>query len=189
MSTTSSSRRLATRGSALLLVLGLVLSGCGDDPKPTRDQVREKRINDGVRRGSVSARVRDIRLQVVRIERPEGAFAQGSNSAMFLALSNSGKDDRLVGATTPDAGSVVQRDGAGEPRATIDVAVPAGNVVSLQSPYGLHLELTDLETDLGGRSFVPVTFTFAEAGEVTVEVVLVRVARQVVPSRSPSVGG
>src|SRR4051794_3374702 len=85
-------RRAMVACGVLLVTLGLVLGGCGET-KPTRAQVREKRINDPVRRESVSARVGDVRLQAVRIERPQGGSSPGGNSAMFLSLSNSGADD------------------------------------------------------------------------------------------------
>jgi copper(I)-binding protein len=175
------------RLEAFLVAIALVLAGCGET-KPTRSDVREKRVNDPVRRDSVSARIGDIRLLTVRIERPEGVHAAGSNSALFMTIANDGKADHLVAVSSVDARSVVQRDGAGTPPPGIDVAVPERAVVSMQSPYGLHLELVDLKRDLGRREFVPVTFRFAEAGEVTVQVFVSGVDRQVVPSPSPSGG-
>jgi copper(I)-binding protein len=172
------------------VLLALVLAGCGGESKPTREDVRDKRINDPVRRDSVSARVGDLRLLTIRIERPEGVHATGSNSAMFLTLANSGATDRLVAISSVDARSVVQREGAEAPAPGIDITVPEGDVVSMQSPYGLHLELVDLKRDLGKRTFVPVTFRFADAGEVTVQVFVSGVDRQVVPpSPSASRGG
>ncbi|MET0999488.1 MAG: copper chaperone PCu(A)C [Marmoricola sp.] len=174
----------------MALLLALVLGGCGGDSKPTREEVREKRINDPVRRDSVSARVGDLRLLTVRIERPEGVHATGSNSALFLTLANSGAAaDSLVAVSSVDARSVVQREGAEAPAPSIDIPVPEGDVVSMQSPYGLHLELVDLKRDLGKRTFVPVTFRFADAGDVTVQVFVSGVDRQVVPSPSASGGG
>ena len=179
-----------TRRLGVVLVAGaLLLTGCGGESKPTRTDVREKRVNDPVRRESVSARVGDLRLLTVRIERPEGVHATGSNSAMFLTLANDGAADRLVAVSSVDARSVVARDGAAEPVPGIDIPVPERGVTSMQSPYGLHLELVDLKRDLGRREFVPVTFRFAEAGEVTVQVFVTGVDRQVVPSASPSGGG
>jgi copper(I)-binding protein len=177
-----------TRALGVLLVtLAMVLAGCGDS-RPTQGDVREKRINDPVRRDSVSARVGAVHLQTVRIERSGGVSA-GGNSALFLSLSNTGADDRLVAVSTVDAQSVVARNGAAPPAGSVNVAVPKGDVVAMQSPYGLHLELVGLKSDLSARSFVPVTFTFARAGKVTVQVFVTRVDRQVVPSASPGDGG
>jgi copper(I)-binding protein len=167
-------RRLARRwalGAALLLVLGVALSGCGDSV-PSKPDVREKRIKDPVRRDSVSARVGSIRLLSIRIERPEGAHAAGSNSALFLTLANGGKADRLVAVSSVDARSVVQRNGAEPPQDSIDIRIDEGATVGMQHASGLHLELVDLQKELEKRSFVPVTFRFADAGPVTVQVLV-----------------
>jgi periplasmic copper chaperone A len=155
---------------ALLLVAPIALAACGGDQKPTRDQVREKRINEPVRRESVNASVGPVRLLTVRIETPVGEHEAGSNSALFLSLANSGPDDRLVAVSSVDARSVVQRTGAEPPASGIDIPVTTGATVSMQSPDGLHLELVELERDLGKRTFVPVSFRFAKAGPVTVKV-------------------
>ena len=176
------------RLGVLLVALALVLAGCGDS-KPSRADVRERRINDPVRGDSVSARVGDIRLLTVRIERPEGVHAAGSNSAVFMTLANDGAADRLVAVSSVDSQSVVARDGSAAPTPGIDITVPERGVVSMQSPYGQHLELVDLKRDLGRREFVPVTFRFAEAGTVTVQVFVSGVDRQVVPSPSATGGG
>jgi copper(I)-binding protein len=84
---------------------------------------------------------------------------------------------------------VVLREGAEPPAPKIEIAVPEGGVVSMQSPYGPHLELVELKRDLGNRSFVPVTFRFADAGDVTVQVFVSGVDRQVVPSSPPTSSG
>ena len=169
----------------LLGALTLVLTGCGSYTH-SRADVREKRINDPVRGDSVSARVGDIRLLAVHIEQPVGSHAADGNSALFLTLANDGDDDRLVAVSSVDARSVVARVGAGTPAPSIDIAVPARSVTPMQSPYGEHLELVELKRDLGRRVFVPVTFRFATAGSVTVEVLVSGFDRQVVPSPSAS---
>ena len=168
MSDERSTARVLT--AALLLVLGVVLAGCGDDV-PSRQDVREKRINDPVRRDSVSARVGSIRLVGMRIQRPEGeSVPAGSNSALFLTLANSGVADTLVAVSSVDARSIIQRDGDEDPEKSINVRVDVGGVVSMQHASGLHLELVDFKREVRTRSFVPVTFRFEQAGEVTVQV-------------------
>jgi copper(I)-binding protein len=178
------------RALAALLVLVCVtaLGGCGDS-KPTREQVREKRINEPVRRESVNASVGSIRLITVRIETPVGSHAEGSNSALFLTLANSGADDRLVAVSTVDARSVVQRTGAEEPAPAIGIDVPRNGTVSMQHASGLHLELVGLKRDLGARTWVPVTFRFRDAGPVNVKVFVSGVDHPVVeplPSAEPT---
>ena|SRR5690349_4668298 len=165
---------------ALAVACAAVLTGCGDQ-RPTREQVREKRINDPVRRESVSASVGKMRLIAVRIETPVGSHAKGANSGLFLTLANSGDDDRLVAVSTVDAESVVQRDGSAEPEASIGVDVARNDAVSLQHANGLHLELVGLKREVLARTFVPVTFRFRDAGTVNVKVFVSGVDHPVVP--------
>jgi periplasmic copper chaperone A len=160
---------MRSRGAALLLVLGIALAGCGDG-KPSAQDVRDKRINDPVRRDSVSATVGSIRLLAMRIQRPDVAHAAGTNSALWLTIANSGVADTLVAVSSVDARSIVQRDGAEPPEDGINVRVDVGGVVPMQHASGPHLELVDLKRDIGKRSFVPVTFRFENAGSVTVKV-------------------
>jgi copper(I)-binding protein len=175
-------------GAALLLVLGVALTGCGGG-KPSAQDVRDKRVNTPVRRDSVSARVGSIRLLAMRIQRPDEAHAQGTNSALWLTLANSGVADTLVAVSSVDARSVVLRDGADAPADSINVGVDAGATVPMQHASGPHLELVDLKRDIGKRSFVPVTFRFQNAGAVTVKVFVSGVDHPVVePLPSDSTG-
>jgi len=155
--------------TALLLVQAAALTGCGSDV-PSQQDVRDKRINDPVRRDSVSTQIGSIRLLAMRIQRPEGEHAAGTNSALWLTIANSGVADTLVAVSSVDARSVVLRDGADPPENTIDIHVDVGGVVPMQHASGPHLELVDLKRDIGKRSFVPVTFRFQYAGSVTVRV-------------------
>jgi copper(I)-binding protein len=161
--------RASVLGAALLLALGVGLTGCGDS-KPSAQDVRDKRINDPVRRDSVSASVGSIRLLAMRIQRPDEAHAEGTNSALWLTLANSGVADTLVAVSSVDASSVVLRDGADAPEDGIDVRVEVGETVPMQHASGPHLELIGFKRDIGKRSFVPVTFRFENAGAVTVKV-------------------
>ena len=171
----------------VLLALGVVLAGCGDSV-PSKSDVRDKRINDPVRRDSVSARVGSIRLLAMRIQRPDEAHAAGTNSALWLTLANSGAADTLVAVSSVDARSIVLRDVAQAPADSISVPVDAGATVSMQHASGLHLELVGLKRDIGKRSFVPVTFRFEKAGPVTVKVFVSGVDHPVVEPVPSSAG-
>jgi copper(I)-binding protein len=166
---------------ALLLVVVLLAaaSACGQGV-PTRAEIREKRINDPVRRTSVSARVGNIRLLAIRIERPVGDSA-GGNAGLFLTLTSSAAEDHLTEVSTDKASSVVVREGAGAASEEIDVRVPADGTTSMQSSHGRHLELVELTKDLGTKTFLPVTFGFTHAGTVRVNVFVSNVDHSVVP--------
>jgi copper(I)-binding protein len=179
---TMRSRLLA---ACLAVLLALVVASCGES-KPTHAELRAKRVDEPVRRDSVSARVGDVRLIGVYIQRPEGVHAKGGNSALFLTLANDGTADRLVAVSSVDARSVVQRTGDQPPEKGIDIPLPASDVVAMQHADGLHLELVGLKRDLGRRTFVPVTFRFADAGPVTVEVFVSGAEHEVSPRPSSS---
>jgi copper(I)-binding protein len=167
----------------LAVLLALVVGSCGES-KPTHAELRAKRVDEPVRRDSVSARVGDVRLVGVYIQRPEGVHAQGGNSALLMTLANDGAADRLVAVSSVDSRSVVQRTGHQPPAQGIDIPLPASGVVAMQHLDGLHLELVGLKRDLGRRTFVPVTFRFEGAGPVTVEVFVSGSEHEVSPGPS-----
>jgi hypothetical protein len=71
------------------VLLALVADGCGEG-KPTHAEARAKRVDQPVRRDSMSSRVGDVRLIGVYIQRPEGVHATGGNAQLFLTLADDG---------------------------------------------------------------------------------------------------
>jgi hypothetical protein len=170
------------RRIALAAVAVSCLTACGD----AADQRRQQRIENPVRPDTVNARVGALSLLAVRIETPSDAVhVEGGNVGLFLTIANSGETaDTLVAASTVDARQIVYSDGTGDPRPT-RVEVPPGGVTSMQYPGGPHLELVGLERDVGGGRFMPVTFRFADAGPVTIDVFVQGFAH---PTVSPAAG-
>ncbi|QWZ06425.1 copper chaperone PCu(A)C [Nocardioides panacis] len=173
--------------ACLAVLLALVVGSCGES-KPTHAELRAKRVDEPVRRDSVSARVGDVRLVGVHIERPAGVHAKGSNSPLLLTLANDGAPDHLVAVSSVDSRSVVQRTGHQPPAQRIGIRLSASGVVAMQHVDGLHLELVGLKRELRRRTFVPVTFRFEEAGPVTVEVFVSGSEHEVSPGPSSSDG-
>nr|WP_086938256.1 copper chaperone PCu(A)C [Thaumasiovibrio occultus] len=98
-----------------------------------------------------------------------------SVSAGFMAITNkSAQNEVLLGATSPVAASVELHthlhgdDGMMQMRPVEEIVIPAGETVELR-PHSLHLMLMGLNqvTPLG-ETF-PVTLTFQNAGEVTLD--------------------
>lgn len=93
----------------------------------------------------------------------------------FLSIANGGKDDdRLVGASTPDAGrveihSMEMVDGVMVMR-PVDggLAIAPGARVDLE-PGGFHLMFLDIAAPYQDGSSVQVTLSFEKAGQVTVD--------------------
>lgn len=99
---------------------------------------------------------------------PPGAKIAGG----YLTLNNDGaQDDRLIGASSPVAGSIeihemTMQGDVMKMRALPDgVPLRAGQTVELK-PGGYHLMMMDLTQPLTEGESVPLTLTFENAGEV-----------------------
>lgn len=95
--------------------------------------------------------------------------------AGYMTIQNSGAEaDRLVGATTPAAGSVEIHfmeiaNGVMKMRAVPDgVEIPAGGEAAL-APGGYHLMLVGLQKPFTEGEKVPLELQFEKAGTVSVE--------------------
>lgn len=96
-------------------------------------------------------------------------------SAGYLTIVNdSGADDRLMSATSPRAERVEVHDmnfeGSVMRMRPVEggLAVPAGTMVALE-PGGQHLMFHGVRAPFAEGERIPVTLTFAQAGEVSVE--------------------
>ena len=93
---------------------------------------------------------------------------------VYLTIRNTGAtDDALTGIATPVAGmpmihETVDTDGVMSMPHVMQVPVPAGATVALE-PGGYHAMLMDLSEPLEEGASFPVTLTFVQAGDVTVE--------------------
>lgn len=99
--------------------------------------------------------------------------------AAYLTLLNQGSAaDRLVSASSAAAERVelhahVNEGGVMRMKAIDAIALAPGERVSLR-PGGLHVMLIDLKGPLRENTRIPVTLRFAAAGEVTVEIPVLR---------------
>ena len=92
--------------------------------------------------------------------------------AAYLTIESAAKD-RLLGLTTPVAGHVmihaVEKDGDISRMKHIEtLELPAGQRVTL-APGGMHLMLMGLQDKLSEGTTLPMTLSFENAGEITVE--------------------
>jgi copper(I)-binding protein len=159
--------RIGTVGSILLTLL--VFAGCGSEQAPSqnRDQATtELETADG--------QAGQLRLLGVAIASPGARGSMhiaGDSAALLLTITNDGKaEDALSGASTDAAAQVVFRDGDASPVPRVNMSIPPGEVAVLREVAGPHLELAGLHQTLRSGSSVPVTFTFRDAGSVTLEV-------------------
>ena len=155
----------------LAAVLGavLTLSACGADQDAPLEVPGPE-----VRGGAVGPDVRvdeDIDLQQVQLEYPlDTLYEEGEDARLLMAITNTGEEPAtLVAISGPDFGGVaVERtDGEGLP---LEVDADDDPYIGAEGPP--NVTLLDLERSLRSAQSIPVTFTFAEAGEVTVDVVV-----------------
>ena len=164
-------RPLAESTSAAVLALAgtaLLLSGCGDtEPAPTlSDDPAE------VEGGAVGPDVRltdDVGLQQVQLEwPPDGVYGPGEDARLFMAVTNTGGDPvTLTDISGPDFGGV--RVGTAEGQG-LPLTMDAEDTLYVGAEGPPEVTLLDLGRELRSSQSIPVTFTFAEAGEVTVDV-------------------
>jgi hypothetical protein len=96
-------------------------------------------------------------------------------AVFYVEITNNGSaDDALISITTPAANmpmlhETVVADGIASMPHAMSIPVPAGETVAL-SPGGYHGMLMGLATALKEGDRFPVTLTFENAGDVTVDV-------------------
>ena len=176
--------RAATMG--VLLFSPLALSAC------SAGQVTQTATQERDRVGAM-AQVGDIVLRQVAVTYPEGGrYEAGDDAPLRLAIVNTGvEDDTLIevtgegfGEATISAGeepastsTVPPNTGGGVTGSTEaptgddgELEIPAGTTVFLGEDEGPAITLTDLDEELTTGGLVELTFTFENAGEVTLTV-------------------
>lgn len=110
----------------------------------------------------------------------EGAWARpaampGGNGAAYFVVTNSGSAaDRLIAAASPIGTteiheSMMSDDGTMAMRPVNGVDVPAGGSVAFE-PGGLHIMFIGVAEPPAVGDTIPLTLTFENAGELTLEV-------------------
>ena len=165
--------RAATIG--VLLLSPVVLSAC------SAGQVTQTATQERDKTGA-QAQVGDISLrQVQLLSPPGGSYEQGDDADLQVAIVNGGSEaDTLVSVEGEGFGSAEIEGpsasatsspgtGSSSSSSTDEIEIPAGDAVHVgEDDY--TITLTDLDEDLTTAQYLEVTFTFENAGEVTVPV-------------------
>lgn len=160
-------RRLA----AAVAGTALVLTGCGGGEEPDPVLSDDPAEAEG---GAAGPDVRlndDVGLQQVQLEYPlDGVYEVGEDARLFMAVTNTGGDPvTLTDISGPDFGGVRVETAEG-PGLPLTVDAQDNLYVGAEGPP--DVTLLDLGRELRSSQSIPVTFTFAEAGEVTLDVVV-----------------
>jgi copper(I)-binding protein len=152
------------RAAALALLLPLAACAAGED-QPLLEPGAEV---DGGNAG-VDERVSDdVTVADVELPYPEdGVWEEGEDAPLTLAITNSGDGPvTLTDVTGPDfTGVEVSGDG-------LPLEVPEEDNLYVGADGAPTIVLQDLGESLRTSQSIPVTFTFADAGEVTVEAIV-----------------
>ena len=162
----------ALRAAALsaLLLSPVALTACSaGQVAQTAEQNRDKT--------GAQSDLGDLTLRAVQLPYPVGGvYGSGANARLMAAVaSTSDTDDALVSVEGEgfDGVEVVDPDAttATTPQpGSLDLTVPADGVLYLGDGAGPQVTLVGLSEEIGAGQFVDVTFTFEQAGEVTVPV-------------------
>jgi copper(I)-binding protein len=140
-------------GRVLLVIPLVLLTGCAARSFPDTPTTV-------VPEGGVNTTVGQVQLDGIWVQGPHGIRA-GASAPLHVAITNnSSGDDTLVRVTTPVADRVTVPRGG--------IVVRAGEQVNLQ--YRTDLQLHRVRRPLQAGQWFPVTFQFARAGTVTVDV-------------------
>lgn len=106
------------------------------------------------------------------------ATAEGAKAAsVYVPLLNQGKtEDKLISVSTPVATSTALhesrvKDGISSMHDITELPLPPGQPVALR-PGGKHIMLMGMKQQLKEGDQFPLTLTFAQAGSVTVDVIV-----------------
>ncbi len=116
----------------------------------------------------VDGTVGELSLDDVFLDAEDTVEAGASVPLRGVLTNDAEQADRLVGVSTPAAESVQLLDEFGAPSAD-GIEVPAGGQVEAVSE-AVRMQLEQVTAPIAPTDTVPVTFSFATAGEVTLDV-------------------
>jgi copper(I)-binding protein len=165
-------RALRATAMGVLLLSPVVLGACSAGQVP-QTATQEQNLGN-------QADVADLRLRALELPYPTGGiYASGDDARLLGAIaSTSDADDTLV-SITGDAFESVEVVDPNAPSAaaagttgtgSLDLTVPGGGALFLGNGAGPAVTLVGLSEELTVGEYVDVTFTFEQAGEVTVPV-------------------
>ncbi|TFV57705.1 copper chaperone PCu(A)C [Geodermatophilus sp. DF01-2] len=159
-------RRLAAAFAGAALVLAGCSAGNLEEDAPAEEPGTDP---DGGAVGPDTRVTDDLSLLQVQLEYPlDGLYEVGDDARLFMAIANTGGEPvTLTDISGPDFGGVrvETEEGQGLP---LTVDSQDNLYVGAEGPP--EVTLLDLGQELRSSQSIPVTFTFAEAGEVTIEV-------------------
>lgn len=157
--------RLRLIPAALGLGAVVALAGCSAG-QITETDTQVAAVNGG------SGDAKQVAVRNATLSFPtEGAFYRaGSSAPLELVLSNEGPDDKLVQVTSPYAASAQVSGTSDLPSNTALHATGPSAQPATADQRTVQITLNGLKQDITPGVTIPVTFVFAKAGQVTIQV-------------------
>ncbi|RBY79420.1 hypothetical protein DQ239_07340 [Blastococcus sp. TF02-09] len=119
----------------------------------------------------IQASIGDIEMRGIKLDTPVGGFYEAGSAARleFAAVNTGREQEELIGVSGPHFTGVVVDGAPSSP--PLAVPIPPGETV-FSGGDGPVLILTGINQTLSTAKRTPVTFSFRNAGDVTVDVVV-----------------
>jgi periplasmic copper chaperone A len=157
-------------GIGLIAAVALLTSSCAAGQKAQTADVNESIDGTSVHLGSIT-------IGGLAIQSPKAAYyPTGSDVPVRVVIVNSGtKSDTLTSITSSSIAGWTTTGGAATSASSASKAASVTIAGGARASFGVPdskavLQLTQIKSDLHPGSAVPLTFTFANAGSVTVRV-------------------
>ena len=157
-------RALRAATTVALLVSPVALSAC------SAGQVTQTATQERDKVGAMG-QVGDLTIRQVQFLSPnEGVYEQGDDAELQLAVVNSGEEaDTLTEVSGEGFGEVEFDDGSTGSGSADGIEIPGDSATYIDGDE-LAVSLTDLDEGLTAGQYLELTFTFENAGEITVPV-------------------
>jgi copper(I)-binding protein len=157
-------RALRAATTVVLLVSPVALTAC------SAGQVTQTATQERDKVGAMG-QVGDLTIRQVQFLSPnEGVYEQGDDAELQLAVVNSGEEaDTLTEVSGEGFGEVEFDDGSTGSAAADSIEIPGDSATYIDGDE-LAVTLTDLDEGLTAGQYLELTFTFENAGEITVPV-------------------
>jgi copper(I)-binding protein len=154
--------RAATMG--VLLLSPVALSAC------SAGQVTQTATQERDKVGAMG-QVGDLSIRQVQFLSPrEGVYEQGDDAELQLAVVNAGEEaDTLTEVSGEGFGEVEFDDGSTGSGSADGIEIPGDSTTYIDGDE-LAITLTDLDEGLTAGQYIELTFTFENAGEITIPV-------------------
>jgi len=154
----------------------LGVSACGSDA-PTQTPGEE------VQGGAVGPDApvnEDVKLLQVQLEYPlDGVYEVGEDARLYFGIANTGTTAATLTDVSGSDFTDASTPGGGE---DLSLTVQPNDNVYVGAEGMPVIVLKDLQTELHSSQSIPVTFTFADAGEVTIEAMVAAEGQDPIPT-------